>query len=140
MAPSTQRSPAGWLAIRFAYEGTTEPIPELCARFHLSSRTLYERAKQEAWTPRHQPAALDRAGIIGRMFRLLDRQILHLEHHMTTTGEKEVAVLGKLASTLEKLIAIETQANADKAKPTRRKDITDLRDKLAERIEQLKRA
>jgi hypothetical protein len=61
---------------------------------------------------------------------------------MTETGEKEVAVLGKLASTLEKLIDIDnaataaTQANKPKAQ---RKDIEELRNKLAQRIAQLKR-
>ena len=140
VVPSSCRPPAEWLAIRIAYETTRESIRGLCARYHLSARTLYERAKKEAWTPRHQPARLDRAGIIGRMFRLLDRQILHLEHTMTATGEKEVAVLGKLASTLEKLIDIEAAADTPAAGPARRKDMTDLRDKLAERIEQLKRA
>jgi hypothetical protein len=133
VAPSSCRPPAEWQAIRIAYETTRESIASLCARYHLSARTLYERAKKEAWAPRHQPARLDRAGIIGRMFRLLDRQILHLEHNMTATGEK-------LASTLEKLIDIEAATDTPAAGPTRRKDMTDLRDKLAERIEQLKRA
>jgi hypothetical protein len=129
VAPSSCRPPAEWQAIRIAYETTRESIASLCARYHLSARTLYERAKKEAWAPRHQPARLDRAGII-----------LHLEHNMTATGEKEVAVLGKLASTLEKLIDIEAATDTPAAGPTRRKDMTDLRDKLAERIEQLKRA
>ena len=140
LPPSSPRSSGEWQDIRYAYEATDEPVLDLCARHGLSVRTLYERARIEAWTPRHQPAAVDRIGIINRMFSLLDRQILHLERNMTATGEKEVAVLGKLASTLEKLIDIENASAAHKAKAMPRKDITDLRNKLAERIEQLKRA
>jgi hypothetical protein len=89
--------------------------------------------------PRHPHRAIDRGAIIGRMFRLLDRQIIQLEHDMTSTGEKEVAVLGKLASTLEKLIDIDNAETAGQPARGPGKDMRDLRNKLAARIEQLKR-
>ena len=59
------------------------------------------------------------------MFRLLERQIIQLERDMDKTGEKEVAVLGKLASTLEKLIEIDRAERPQP--PTRHKDMQELR-------------
>ena len=50
---------------------------------------------------------------------------------MTHTGEKEAAVLGKLASTLEKLIEIDDAA-AGKPKPAQGRKMRDLRDQLAQ--------
>ena len=73
------------------------------------------------------------------MFRLLERQIKQLEENMTQTGEKEVAVLGKLASTLEKLIDIDN-AELERSRTAHRsaRKCSNLRNKLAQRIAQLK--
>ncbi len=80
----------------------------------------------------------DRDILIGLMLGVLERQITHLENvEMTATGDKEVVVLGKLASTLEKLIDIEDRA---KAPAGQGEDMQALRTKLARRIENLKRS
>jgi hypothetical protein len=136
------KPPTDWAAARVDYEagiamgGNTN---EIAARYHISTRTLLKHAVEGGWrrrTTRHQ---VDRGAIIARMFRVLDRQIVQLEQNMTETGEKEVAVLGKLASTLEKLIDIDNAAAQAEKPGAQRKDIQELRNKLAQRIAQLKR-
>ena len=135
-APATATD---WPAIRAAYESRDNTIADIARLHRVSTKTLHNHAVKGGWMLRNPHRAIDRSAIIGRMFRLLDRQIIQLEHDMTSTGEKEVAVLGKLASTLEKLIDIDNTETADKPKPGQGKDMRDLRNKLAARIEQLKR-
>ncbi|HTJ57004.1 MAG TPA: hypothetical protein VL418_05500 [Devosiaceae bacterium] len=128
-----------WEAVRADYEGEGGTLDAICARHGISRSALSWRAKHHLWSQRNRTGNVDRPQIIKRMFRLLEMQLIQLEKDMTQTGDKEVAVLGKLASTLEKLIEIDNAA-AEKPKPTRSKEIHDLRNKLAQRIEQLKRA
>lgn len=126
-----------WQAVRAAYEDSAETTREIAARFHISTKTLQNHALAEGWRRRNEKRQVDRSTIITRMFRVLERQIVFMEENMTETGEKEVAVLGKLASTLEKLIDIDKAASPPKP-PAQRKDIQELRNKLAQRIAQLK--
>jgi len=129
----------GWKAVRAAYEVPGETIAAIAKRFGTSTRAIHKHALDEGWSRRYEGRQVDRSGIITRMFRVLQRQIVFMEENMTQAGEKEVAVLGKLASTLEKLIQIDDAA-AEKPKPANTKEMTNLRNRLAERIEQLKRA
>ena len=56
------------------------------------------------------------------------------------SGEKEVVLLGKIAANLEKLMALDgTGPTTNSRARSRSKDIVDLRSKLVERIEHLKR-
>ena len=132
-------TPVDWVGVRAAYEAGEGTLDEICARFGTTRGKLGHRKLMEAWAPRVLRGGADRAFIIRQLFRLLERQIRQLEKDMTQTGEKEVAVLGKLASTLEKLIDIEKAAE-ERPKRGKSQNMHELRDKLAERIEQLKRA
>ena len=127
-----------WAAVRTDYHSARESIVGLCRRYGLIKANLLAKAAEEGWKRRRHKTP-ERRTIISRMFRLLDRQIIELEENMTDTGDKEVAVLGRLVSTLGKLIDIE---NAEVNRPARvqGKDMHELRNRLAERIEQLKRA
>jgi hypothetical protein len=106
----------------------------------LPPTALRARAAAEQWTRRSRTRRVNRRSIITRLFRLLDGQIAQLESQMTKTGEKEVAVLGKLASTLEKLIEIDN-AEPRRAEPrVESEEMKELRHRLAQRIAQLKRS
>jgi hypothetical protein len=126
-----------WDAVRRDYEGRRGTTAEIARRYGTATKTLSTRATVGGWVRRNIRHSVDRSGIIARMFRVLERQIIQLEKDMTQTGEKEVAVLGKLASTLEKLIDIDTAAKPQQ--PTAEvEDMKELRNKLAQRIAQLK--
>jgi hypothetical protein len=128
-----------WPAIRAEYEDTPRTLDEICARHGITRSALSWRVKRYLWRGRNRTGAVDRPQIIKRLFVLLERQVIQLDKDMTHTGEKEVAVLGKLASTLEKLMEIDAAA-AGKPRPAQDRKMRDLREQLAQRIEQLKRA
>lgn len=132
-----KRTPADWGVIRLDYEGEGQTIREIAAHHHVSTRSLYKHAAEEGWRRRNAHRQVDRSAIITRMFRVLERQIISLDNNMKQTGEKEVAVLGKLASTLEKLIDIDNAA-APPNPVVQQHDMKELRHKLARRIAQLK--
>lgn len=142
VTPSPGASPEGaepdWAAIRTAYEAGVDSLPEISRTYGITTSAISWRARRQLWAPRYRTTTVDRPLIITRLFRLLERQIIELEKNMKETGEKEVAVLGKLVSTLEKLIDIDKAASPPKP-VAQQKDIRDLRNKLAQRIAQLKR-
>jgi len=111
-------------------------IPAICRKHGIARHELLQRAARNKWKTLRD-AGTDREILIGMMLGVLEQQIGHLERiEMTQSGEKEVAVLGKLATTLEKLIDIE-----DRSKPRvgAGENMQEIRNKLAQRIENLKR-
>jgi hypothetical protein len=136
----TDETPSvNWVTVRAEYEANKEPVLAICAKYGVTYGAISWRVKRELWTPRKTTSRVGRPQIIRRMFRVLELQLLALEGNMDHSGEKEVAVLGKLASTLEKLIDIDNAATAAAKPRAQRKDIEELRHKLAQRIAQLKR-
>jgi len=137
---ATDKPAVDWPAVRADYEAGLErgTVAETAVKHHTTVRTLQNHARAGGWVRRRVGRTVNRGTIIIRMFRVLERQVAHLEEDsMKRTGETEVAVLGKLASTLEKLIDIDKAESPEKPAP-RRKDMAELREKLAQRIAQLK--
>lgn len=81
---------------------------------------------------------ISRADLIRRLYRLLERQIAHMETQMTDPGDKEVAVLGNLTRNLEKLIELDQKEKGRRGTRKGRADIDALRQKLSRRIAELK--
>lgn len=102
----------------------------------ITRSALSWRVKRHLWSMRNRSPATDRGQLIGRMFRVLERQIVQLETQMTKTSDKEVALLGTMARTLEKLMALDGSKTKALSKQPRR-DIQALRNKLAERLDRL---
>src|SRR5690606_26127004 len=88
-------------------------ILALAERHGVTASALKYRMKRDLWPPRYQSKVVDRPMIIARMFRVLELQVRNLEVEMNKerdtgrSGEQEVALLGKLASNLEKLMALD---------------------------------
>jgi hypothetical protein len=133
------RLPIDWQAVRAEYESGQGTVAAISARHHTTPKTLHNRATAGGWLRRNTRLEIDRASIIGRMFHLLERQMMQLEENMKEIGDKEVTVLGKLASTLERLIDIDNADRGATAGKVERQDMKELRHKLAQRIAQLKR-
>lgn len=123
-------------------ENPFTPLEIIAARGGVSASGLSRRIKRAAELP-----PIDRAKIVERLFRLVDLQVQDLQEEMSVmktenrrSGEKEVVLLGRIAANLEKL----AELNGDKPSQGRKdrsrtKSIVDLRSKLVERIEHLKR-
>lgn len=116
-------------------------LTQVAARNGVTTKALSAQVKKLADTP------VNRGQIISRLFRLVEWQVVDLQREMNVmmtedrrSGEKEVVLLGKIAANLEKLMALDgTGPTTNTRAKSRSKDIVDLRTKLIERIEHLKR-
>lgn len=119
---------------------------QLHAKYGVSSSQISWRVTTQGWPRRNRSRVVDRPLIITRMFRVLERQVIDLEMEMsdmarsgTRSGDREVALLGKLAGTLGKLMEFHAEAGEGRRTKARTRQMTDVHHKLIERIEQLKR-
>jgi hypothetical protein len=133
----TDRPAEFWQAVQVDYTAGRLTLRELYDIHDLTEGEFSYARAQLGWKRRHQTPA-SRKTILKRLFLLIDRLTATLEKEMTTAGEKEVDVLGRLVTTMGKLIEIESATNRA-ATPRQTKDMHDIRRKLVERIEELKR-
>lgn len=129
-----------WAAVRADYEAGDKNVLDLLAEHKAPRRGLYDRIKDEGWIRRSAVRPSTRPGLIGRMYRLLERQILRLELEMDDVGDKEAAILGNLTRNLEKLIDLDRKDRGSESQPVKRTDIAVLRKKLADRLEKLRKS
>lgn len=81
----------------------------------------------------------DRTALIKRLFRVMEKQITKLENDMADSGDKEVALLGSITRNLEKLIDLDQKEHGRKPDRRRTRALDDLRQKLTDRIEHLRK-
>ena len=130
-----------WDAIRLDYESDALTSIGICRKYGIGHDVLATHARRSKWYGEHRSNGLDRSILIRQLFGVLETQIKHLEGvEMTTTGEKEVAVLGKLAATLEKLLELDSKAVNKRPDAAQTKEMQDLRNKLIKRLEAFKQA
>lgn len=130
-----QRQDVDWAAVQLDYEQVNGSLPQICERHGISEAQLRYRRERHGWTMRND-WSLRIAPLINRMMRVLDGHVRQLEKQMTDPVDKNAALLGTMTKTLEKLIEI--NAGQQAIKPTRQKEMSDIRNKLVARIEQLK--
>lgn len=136
-----------WAQVQDAYENSSRSLAELSVTFGVSRSAILWRAKRDGWKRRYRVGNVQRPTIIKRLFRMLEMQVVHLETEMdemiktdTRSGEREMQLLGKLAGNLEKLVKLDTAASGpSKRRERTAKEIADMRNKLARRLEELKR-
>ena len=136
MEAEAERHQADWVVIRHASNVGT--ISAICARFGVTKSQLERRYRKERWVSR-QAKLVDRRGSTReRLFSVLERQVSKLANEAgTTLGEKEAQQLTELIKNFDKLASMEAAATT--GGPAQKKDMADLRDKLAKRIDQFKR-
>jgi hypothetical protein len=84
------------------------------------------------------PMAATRRSMIVRMFRLMDKIMDQMEQSTNPDTQRDADLMGKLVSTLGKLIEID-RTSGKLAAPRQTKDMLDIRDRLVQRIAELKR-
>lgn len=136
-----------WARVKADYDTGEHTQLELCARHGVTPSQLKYRIKHHLWTPRYRSKAVDRPLIIARLFRVLELQVKNLETEMNEmadgakrSGEGEVAVLGKLAANLERLMDLDARLPEKRRGKQQTRHMQDIRNKLVQRIEQLKRS
>ncbi|MEQ1902426.1 MAG: hypothetical protein ABL866_17035 [Devosia sp.] len=145
--------PGGWRGISvykrpgFDLEGLEADYADLTisgrriyAKYHISKSTLTKIVREQGW-PWRAPKPVNRHDIIDKLFRLLDRQTKELEASKVKSGSAEVMALSKLVASLGRLIDIKDAESAKRrANEAPRHEMSEIKRKLIERIEQLKRA
>jgi len=128
-----------WEAIKTDYADSDLSVALICKKYKISFYILSNARRRFGWPARYRQRTTQRQKLIGRMFNVLENQIRQIESkQMNLSGDKEVALLGNLARTLEKLIELDAkQLSATKPEIGENKDMKMLREKLALRISQL---
>jgi hypothetical protein len=131
------KSPLDWDLVRIDFEGDEKTSWAICREYGIHPAELARHAKKAKWTTKHREAGLDRTILIQLLFGILDREISKLEKHdMAETAEKTASGLGRLATTMERLIDLENRAGTGST-PEQTKEMQDIRRKLARRIDRL---
>jgi hypothetical protein len=123
-------------AVRTDYEDCKLLLKEITLKHGISANTIQQWMRAECWTMR-QPHRVDPNDLVGRMLNLLDGQIADLETVMKN-GATEVAMLSKLVTTLDRVLALKERSVKAQKQPSMR--ILTLRSKIADRLVELNRA
>ncbi len=139
MATSKTDDTHDWVAIRHAYETSNETLVQICARFGLTKGQLEYRYRKEHWISRQATLANRRDSTMARLFAVLEKQVTKLANAGgDTLGDKEAQQLTELIKNFDKMATMAGHEVKADIVPQKR-DMADLRDKLAKRIEQFKR-
>lgn len=125
--------PVRWDDIRVEYEGRQFLPATICKRYGITLSQLRYRREVEGWLSA-RARIVRHEDIVAHMLKVLDKQIRQLERAVDEPIEKQANALSTHVKTLDKLI--ELGAARPNAEPASKKDVADLRTKLAKRIEQ----
>jgi hypothetical protein len=132
--PETTATP-DWAAIRIEYEARQFLPGVICRRYGITKSQLRYRREAEGWlSARARPPRQDQ--LVARMVKLLDQHIRDLEAAVNEPIDKRINALSTSIKSLDKLI--ELGAAKPNVEPASKKDMTDLRNKLAKRLEQFR--
>lgn len=135
MDEQAQRPQVDWAAVQLDYEQSNGSLKAICARYDITTAQLRHRRERHGWHLRNDWGM--RIGpLINRMMRVLDGQVRALEKQMSGPVDKNAGLLGTMTKTLEKLI--ELNEGQRSKQPANQKEMSDLRNALADRIVQLK--
>ena len=139
MDEEAQRQQVDWAAIRRAYELTDETIKDICQRFGVTKSALEHRWRKERWLSRQAANSNRHQSTKDRLFALLERQVAKLANETNANlTDKEAKQLSELVKNFGTLSAVKDDGG-DNGGPAEKKDMRDLRDKLAQRIDQRNR-
>lgn len=133
---SSSRRRPDWDAIRAEYEGRTFEPAMICTRHGITISQLRYRRQCEGWLSQRERKPKE-AVLVARMLKVLERQIRDLEMATDEPVEKRTNTLATQVKTLDKLI--ELGAAERNVEPASRKDMNDIRSKLALRLAQSRR-
>jgi len=124
-----------WDAIRAEYEGRQFLPAIICQRYGITLAQLRYRREMEGWLSA-RARIVRHDDLVARMLKVLDKQVRQLEMATDEPIDRQARVLSLEVRTLDALLQMgAAQRNAE---PASKKDMTDLRNKLAKRIEQFR--
>ena len=127
-----------WAAVRRDVEIGDITYNAICRKHRVSRGELLRRIRDNRWSVAERDDLASRRIMIDGLFWALERQIDKLgEAELGLDVTKEAAVLHRLATTLEKLIEIDGHATGRKLNVRESREMTELRTKIAERLDEL---
>lgn len=136
MDKAGQKRQPDWPTIRAEYEGRLFVPKVICSRHGLTISQLRYRRQCEGWLSQRERRPKE-AVLVARMLKVLERQIRDLEMSKSEPVDKRTNTLATQVKTLDKLI--ELGAAERNVEPATRKDMADIRSKLAHRLAQSRR-
>jgi hypothetical protein len=126
-----------WDLVRVDYEARLLTLAEMEVKHGVSKTAIILHARAGKWIPRRKTIA-KRADILSRVYRILEELTQRMEESLAK-GESRYGTrdLAAVTRTLEKLISLNKAETVRKNDPPESAAIKRLRDKLADRIEQL---
>lgn len=132
-----------WASIKADYLAGNKKISDICIEYGVSSTTLMQHRAMGGWPGRYKTRVPSRKLLIARMFVVFEQQIEKMELAMLDgCDDKEIALLGQLVRTLEKLVELDTKqktvgkSNVGQTHKSSQ-EMKALREKLSRRIHQL---
>ncbi len=137
-----------WLTIETEYRLGKLTIANICKNHGISVSALMQARSRYGWPPRNRKAPdysgpAGRKRLVSRMFAVLEKQIERMENTMVEdVDDKEIALLGQLVRTLEKLVELDSKqevsaGNGSQKTKSESREMLALRKKLSQRIGQL---
>ena len=128
-----------WAAIRHAYEHSDDTLKTICERFGVTKGQLEHRQKRQHWPSRRSTLKDRQTATFDKIFGVLEQQVGKLASATgATLGDKETQQLADIIKNFEKMAHLSGHDSKDEA-PRPRRDMDDLRAKLATRLEQRSR-
>ena len=124
-----------WAAVQRDYERHILTNTAICERHGITTAQLRYRHQKYGWVA-YRARRTDRTALFSRMLKVFDKHLRKLEASDMINTDKEINALATATKTLDKIIELQ---DAEQPMPAEKQDMADLRDKLAERIDQLKK-
>ena len=134
-----ERSPEFWEEVGKDYNDIGLKMADLLVRHELTKGEFDYHRELAGWPMRNR-SPVNRDRLVGRIFSLINRHLAAMEKNMNPGSQTDVAVLNQLVGSLGRLIRFEAGSAKTGAPETRTTDLEDIREKLVQRIEDLKRS
>lgn len=129
-----------WGAVEADYLGRDLNVEQILVKHGITKQKLSAERRDRGWRARRN-APLKRSGLIERLMRLVDHQISQLEREHMGAGDKEVALVGNLTRTLERLLELKDKKPGTETGPVASDaEIREMREALITRMRELEKS
>lgn len=155
-------APSKWAAVAADYVAGEWTVAQICTRYGISQKALYEQVKKQGWPLRsageqssadvrkqRRGAKTTRKALIARLYRALEQKMSEFESRLddetpeAADHERDTRTLNTMVRLFERLSALEEKGRAGKAAAQDDRggvnaDARALREDLARRLERLR--
>ncbi len=143
-----------WAAVAEAYAAGALTVAQICAKYGITQKALYTRARKQNWPRRRGPASgrkrapgpgTARKALIARLYQALERKMSEFELRLSEGAqtaadhERDTRTLNTMVRLFERLSALDEKASqASGGDADLNADARALREDLARRLDRLR--